>query len=60
MQRFQLKLEPGLIMLLQVKGSTTFKLEPLNQCEEICSEIEATLHEGEIREFYLSIWCLIY
>jgi len=40
-------------MLYQVRGTTTFRLNPLSHCEGICSDLTATLQEGEIRKFPL-------
>nr|CAD7401284.1 unnamed protein product [Timema poppensis] len=46
--RIQVELDSGLIMLAQLRGSTSFKLTPHNPCNSSCPELLGDLQEGEM------------
>ncbi|CAB3366359.1 Hypothetical predicted protein [Cloeon dipterum] len=56
----KLRLEAGLIMVHQLRGSTHFRLVPVPLCEEMCTEITETVREGEILVFLSFLWDLHY
>lgn len=46
----QVDVSSGLIMIVQLKGKTSFKLAPLFPCDESCLQLNIDLHQGEIRK----------
>nr|CAD7461089.1 unnamed protein product [Timema tahoe] len=44
----KVELDSGLIMLAQLRGSTSFKLTPHNPCNSSCPELLGDLQEGEM------------
>ncbi|XP_026272107.1 uncharacterized protein LOC113202212 [Frankliniella occidentalis] len=56
------KVDPdsGLIMLAQIRGSTSFRLTPHKACNTSCSELTGSLHEGEMLVFTNFIWSFEY
>ncbi|KAJ1523830.1 hypothetical protein ONE63_010388 [Megalurothrips usitatus] len=56
------KVEPdsGLIMLAQIRGSTSFRLTPHKACNASCSQLAGNLYEGEMLIFTNFIWSFEY
>ncbi|KAE8746261.1 hypothetical protein FOCC_FOCC006933 [Frankliniella occidentalis] len=52
--------DSGLIMLAQIRGSTSFRLTPHKACNTSCSELTGSLHEGEMLVFTNFIWSFEY
>nr|CAD7572276.1 unnamed protein product [Timema californicum] len=46
--KYLVELDSGLIMLAQLRGSTSFKLTPHNPCNSSCPELLGDLQEGEM------------
>ncbi|KAG8325660.1 uncharacterized protein LOC124369317 [Homalodisca vitripennis] len=56
----KVELDSGLIVLVQLRGSTVFKLIPHNPCNISCQELLGNLHEGEMLVFTNFMWTFEY
>nr|XP_018915038.1 PREDICTED: uncharacterized protein LOC109042627 [Bemisia tabaci]XP_018915039.1 PREDICTED: uncharacterized protein LOC109042627 [Bemisia tabaci]XP_018915040.1 PREDICTED: uncharacterized protein LOC109042627 [Bemisia tabaci]XP_018915041.1 PREDICTED: uncharacterized protein LOC109042627 [Bemisia tabaci] len=56
----QIELDKGLIMLAQLKGSTVFKLNPVNPCDLTCTSLFGDLLPGEMLVFDNHLWSFEY
>ncbi|XP_073993860.1 uncharacterized protein [Rhodnius prolixus] len=56
----KLKLDFGLIMLIQLRGKVSFRLVPYKPCNEFCPNLTGDLHQGEILIFRNYLWTLEY
>lgn len=52
--------DTGLIMLAQIRGSTSFRLSPHAPCNSSCPELYGDLHEGEMLVLANYMWALDY
>lgn len=56
----KLELDSGLIILAQLRGSTSFKLIPHHPCNETCPQLVENLKEGEMLVFTNFLWAFEY
>ncbi|GLH14005.1 Uncharacterized protein GBIM_18454 [Gryllus bimaculatus] len=56
----KVELDSGLIMLAQLRGSTSFRLSPHNPCNSSCPELQGDLQEGEMLVFTNFMWTFEY
>ncbi|XP_014247166.1 uncharacterized protein LOC106665339 isoform X2 [Cimex lectularius] len=56
----KVELDFGLIMLLQLRGLTSFRLTPHKPCNESCATLTGDLHQGEILVFKNYMWTFEY
>ncbi|XP_046385673.1 uncharacterized protein LOC124155688 [Ischnura elegans] len=56
----KIELDSGLIMLAQLRGSTSFRLTPHSPCNSTCSELVGDLMEGEMLVFTNFMWSFEY
>ncbi|CAH1393414.1 unnamed protein product [Nezara viridula] len=56
----KIELDFGLIMLIQLRGNTSVRLLPYRPCNDSCSDLSATLHQGEILVLKNYLWTLEY
>lgn len=56
----KVELDTGLIMLAQLRGSTSFKLTAHSPCNSTCSELSGDLQEGEMLVFTNFMWSFEY
>ncbi|XP_049766994.1 uncharacterized protein LOC126100432 [Schistocerca cancellata] len=56
----KVELDSGLIMLAQLRGSTAFRLTPMNPCNSSCPMLLGDLQEGEMLVFTNFLWAFEY
>ncbi|XP_063220213.1 uncharacterized protein LOC134529747 [Bacillus rossius redtenbacheri] len=56
----KVELDSGLIMLAQLRGTTSFRLTPHNPCNSSCPELLGDLQEGEVLVFTNFMWTFEY